>query len=82
MRSGWGTLLEYFFSYNLLGKEKIGNMLTGHFGFRYLRLYGTGIRLISFKLMMLIYPSIRGNSTTTWTEFCHFLNPPPHCVLK
>ena len=24
---------------------------------------------------------IRGHSTTTWTEFCHFLTPPsPPCV--
>ena len=22
----------------------------------------------------------RGHSTTTWTEFCHFLTPPPPCV--
>ena len=22
---------------------------------------------------------IRGHSTTTWTEFCHFLTPPPPC---
>ena len=23
---------------------------------------------------------VRGHSTTTWTEFCHFLTPPPSCV--
>ena len=24
--------------------------------------------------------SLRGHSTTTWTEFCHFFIPPPFCV--
>ena len=36
-------------------RKKMGNILTGHEKLRYLRLYGTGIRLIAFKLMMLIY---------------------------
>ena len=54
--SGRGALFEYFFRcYKLLGKEKIGNMLTGHTKLRYLRLYGTGIRLFAFKLIVLIY---------------------------
>ena len=33
----------------------MGNILTGHEKLRYLRLYGTGIRLIAFKLIVLIY---------------------------
>ena len=33
------------------------------------------------KLFLNISLLIRGHSTTTWTEFCHFLTPsPPHLV--
>ena len=28
----------------------------------------------------LLYGILRGHSTTTWTEFCHFLMPPPPCM--
>ena len=30
-----------------------------------------------FLLVVGVEIAIRGHSTTTWTEFCHFLTPPP-----
>ena len=32
------------------------------------------------RILPNVRQHVRGHSTTTWTEFCHFLVPPPSCV--
>ena len=63
----WNTILKG------TAPECHGTLLTDEYVLAKGSCIISGLRSTKSLLVMMV----RGHSTTTWTEFCHFLTPPP-----
>ena len=73
MAAGGGTRLALMCTLRCCDCVHAGRHFQSHWSHAGSHFYGTG-----YEILADFGPvGNRGHSTTTWTEFCHFLPPPP-----